>query len=316
MVERPRVLIVGGAGYLGARLAQELSATMHVVVTYRSESPARRAWLDRHAPKITGIAFDSAKQDSIPCGGVFSAVINLALPGAEESARDPEGTMRSALATTNACLNLLNEKRAGRLIQFSTFHVYGPPVREVYDENTEAHPQHPYGKNHLACERLIQSSSCADDSFIVRPTNGVAAPAHGDLGPQAKLLFLDLCRQAAQENRITLDNDGLSYRAFVPFDDVLNAMHLLLKTDRPEHGARPMNLSAGSAYRLDEVAGQIRDAALSLFGRKPELNFGTGTDAFRNPFTVSNAALCRLGWKPQANLKKEIIGALRFFAPE
>lgn len=304
MAEKGRLLIPGGAGYLGARLAEALSDEYEIYVTYRNLSPLRERWL-KNAPGISAVRFDAGSQEEIPFEVPFDAVINLAMPGAEEAQKDPEGSQRQALRMANNLASLSAKGLSRRLIHFSTFHVYGPDERREFVETDEPRPQHPYARNHLMCERLLEDAGL-DALFLVRPTNIVAAPAHGDLGPQSKLLFLSLCRQMAETGSIRLDNDGLSYRDFVTFDDLLSAVRLLLSC--PAAPFRVMNVSAGSACRLNEFAELIRRVAAS-----GEVAFGKGTDAWRHPFVVCNQRMRNLGWDPQLDLTGEIGKTLEFF---
>jgi nucleoside-diphosphate-sugar epimerase len=104
-----------------------------------------------------------------------------------------------------------------------------------------------------------------------------------------------------------LNNDGLSYRNFLPFDDVARAVRMLLAS---ETSGRTLNLAQGRAQRLDEVARLIQHAATG----HPALSFGQGCDSFREPFTISTTRLDDLGWRPSANLADEIRRAISFFA--
>ena len=226
------------------------------------------------------------------------------MPSATEAARDPDASRRQALATTEACLLLLDEGRAQRVLHFSTFHVYGGASRTRYEESDVPTPGHPYGQIHLECERLVLAHP---KTLVVRPTNLVGAPAHSDLGEQAKLLILDLAKQAAAGS-ITLHNDGASYRDFVPFDDAIDAVQRLISMDIT--GERLFNLARGQAQRLDEVALLIQAVA----GNKPTLNFGSGTDSFRQAFVVNNDRLRHLGWQPRASLAAEARRIVSFFA--
>jgi nucleoside-diphosphate-sugar epimerase len=73
---------------------------------------------------------------------------------------------------------------------------------------------------------------------------------------------------------------------------------------------RLFNLARGSAIRLDEAARLIRDASPV----SPTLEFGTGTDAFRQPFTINTERLRQLGWQPRASLAAEAARLIKFFA--
>jgi nucleoside-diphosphate-sugar epimerase len=305
MAEKRRLLIPGGAGYLGARLAQALSNEYEIYVTYRNLSPLRECWL-RNTPGVFAVRFD-APQAELPFETPFDAAINLAMPGAKEAQKDPEGSRVQAAHIVKNLASLIPKGLLRRLIHFSTFHVYGPDERrDIFAETDELRPQHPYARNHLVCERILEETGF-DKMFLLRPTNIVAAPAHGDLGPQSKLLFLSLCRQMAETGSMRLDNDGLSYRDFVGFDDLLSAVRLLLAC--PAAPFRVMNVSAGSSYRLNDFAELIHRVAGS-----GEVMFGTGKDAWRRPFVVCNQRMRSLGWNPQLDMTGEIGKTLEFFS--
>jgi len=309
---RPRALIVGGAGYFGARLSESLATEMDVTVTYRSKSPARASWLLDH--QIEGIRFDSGEQSELPAGGDFDILVNLAMPGASEAARAPEElTLEQALTTSQACLEFLKKGRACRLIHFSTFHVYGGAGREKYLETDVPAPSHPYGRAHLACEELLLPQAAQHPIFVVRPSNMVGRPAHADLGDHMKLLFLDLCRQAVR-GAIVLGNDGVSHRDFLPFPDAINAIRLLLQA--PLRGERLFNLAAGRSIQLREVARIVEDAATGQTGRRLGIEFGEGTDPFREPFSVNVSRLEALGWRPVSRLEDEAAAMVRLFQGE
>lgn len=296
-----RCLIVGGCGYIGARLAQALATEHKVVVTRRTSSLLRDAWVER--ARLEVVDFDSASNAGLSVSGDFDAVINLAMPGAAEATRDPQVPFK-ARASVDACLQLLNTGRAGRLIHFSSFHVYGRAGNARYAEDDVADPAHPYGRIHLDCERMLLTHP---DVLVLRPTNMVAEPAHADLGDQSKLLFLDLCRQAAS-GTIRLHNDGLSFRDFLPFDDVLSAIRVLLGCD--VSGARLFNIAQGQSQRLDEVARLIQAASNAPVA----VTFGAGQDAFRLPFSVSIERMAALGWRPLSPLIDETRRIIQFFS--
>ncbi|WP_260583156.1 NAD(P)-dependent oxidoreductase [Sphingopyxis sp. PET50] len=300
-----RLLLVGGSGYFGARLAGALAGEWDVAVTVRSDTPARAAWLCE-----TGIAschYDSKVDAELP-GGDFDAIVNLAMPGAQAAGKDAGGAMEQGLSTAAACLAALRQGRAQRLIHFSTFHVYGGNAAELYSEDMPKAPGHPYGQTHLAVEGELTASDVADRIAILRPTNMVGAPAHRDLGEQAGLIFLDLCRQAAESGAMTLRNDGRSYRDILPFEDAIAAVALLL---RAETGWNSLfNLGAGQAITMRALAETIASAA----PQPAAIAYGDGTDAFRSPFTVDISRLAALGWDPSASIADEARRTIAAFA--
>lgn len=302
---RPATLIVGGAGYFGARLAEALAPSQDVTVTYRSMSPVRQVWLD--AAPVSAFAYDSARDTGLATDRSFDLVVNLAMPGAREAQADPEAAMDRALATAGACAALLTEGRAKRLVHFSTFHVYGGAGAPDYPEDTLPTPSHPYGATHLAVERALAGSAAAEQIAMVRPTNLVGAPAHRELGDQAGLIFLDLCRQAAETGRMVLRNDGLSYRDVLAFPDAVDAVRLLAEVPALPYSI--FNLAAGTAVTLQSIAEGIAEGLHDPV----EIAYGDGTDPYRSEFHVDISRLTALGWTPTHDFRAEAARAVAAF---
>jgi nucleoside-diphosphate-sugar epimerase len=299
-MSRRRYLVVGGAGYFGARLCAAFDGT--VVATHRTQAMEREAW--SRASGVALVPYDSAA-GGLKVEGDFDAIVNLASPGAAEAARDPTAALRRARRVAEDCLALLRAGRAGRLLHFSTFHVYGLGGRTRFCETDAPAPAHPYGRTHVECEAIVLAEP---DTVVLRPSNLVGVPAHAALGDQAKLLFLDLCRQAVG-GEIRLQNDGLSYRDFQPFADAIAAVRILVEA--PLTGERIFNVASGKARRLDDVANIIQRIAGGA-----RLEFGSGTDSFRTPFEIDVSRLRALGWEPRASLEEETGNILAFFASQ
>lgn len=307
-------LIIGGAGYFGARLAEDLAERGRVVVTGRRRSAERDHWLARHAGRITWQFYDAATS-RLPSETDYAAVFNLATPGAAEAAAQPEATRRQALATVEQALHLVATGRARRLLHFSTFHVYGAPSpkapRTWYGEDDPPTPTHPYGHIHAACEARLAAANLPS-VLIVRPTNLAGRPAHADLGPQQQLIFLDLCRQAVSRHALTLLTDGLAYRDFLPISAALAAVRCLLAAPV---WPRQCHLAAGQAISLRSLAERIQRVAAGQLHREVTLTTGDRTDAFRVAFQVETTTLRTLGWTPppEAALDAEIAATLSGF---
>lgn len=302
---RPRALIIGGAGYFGARLAEDLATTHDVVVTYRSLPPLRHRWLEDRGLK--SFHYDASTTHSLEIEDPIDLLVNLAMPGAREAARNKDGALALARRTAELCASLVLSGQVCRQIHLSTFHVYGGSESRAYAEAGPVKPLNPYGLIHCEVEKLLQASAGAHSIYILRATNLIGAPAHLDLGDQSRLVFLDLCRQAAQHGRLVLGNDGASYRDMLPFADAIDAVRRLAHDVATPY--RLFNLAAGQAMNL-------RSLAETIAGGVPgevEVSYGIATDAYRNRFEVDVSRLRGLGWKPELDLYKEVTATLDKF---
>lgn len=309
-----RTLLVGGAGYLGARLAEALLSKGQVVITSRVDSPARTQWCQSCGGGLSRVPFDSNLQEALPVTGEFDLVVNLAMPGAAEAASGPEGARARATRATRAVMTLMTEGRAGRLIHFSTFHVYGAHGQKQVLESDELRPTQPYGQIHAACETMVRTAAGGAPSFLLRPTNVVGSPAHADLGDQARLLFLNLCRQAATLRSLKLGSDGSGWRDFLTMADLVAAVKLLaIAPMAAGQAVLAVNVAHGRAGQVADLAHAIQTVAAARYRQKIELSFGTAGDTFRAPFTVNHSRLRELGWVPTCDLQQEIQATLEFF---
>lgn len=313
---RRRVLIAGGLGYVGSRLASALSSEALVIVTSRMLSAEREAWLKEHS-HITRVEFDSGSQDQLPVEGGVDCIVNLATPSASEATRDESAALELGLRTVRACLELAKRSRAD-LIHFSTFHVYGAHKRERFSEDDPASPTNAYGRVHERCEQAAFGVVLDGPAWIVRPTNIVGAPAHADLGPQSSLIFLDLCQQAAKDHRLSLRTNGRAYRDFVSMSDAIRAVEILLNHEKsgPTRSGRVLNLSSGKAMRLDELARSIQHESGKAIGAEVSAEFGDGIDFFSEPFEVANERLRATGWEPHGSIKGDIRDTIGFFGDQ
>jgi nucleoside-diphosphate-sugar epimerase len=312
-----RILILGGLGYLGARLAAELAREHEVVVTARSLSPVRQAWLDRFNGRVRAVPFDSARDRMPSIDGDFRCVINLASPGAGEAREHPERARIAAITSLQAAMALADVGRAGALLHFSSFHVYGSQVPPELPDDAPPRPSHPYGEMHAASEAVLRADGPAAPWCIVRPTNVLGAPAHSELGPQAGLIFFDLCKQALHQPQVTLRSNGEAYRDFVPMTSALDAVSMLLRLlDRGEATGRTVNLASGSSVLLSDLAHRIAVIASERRGRPIAVEFGNGLDPFRMPFRVQAGFLERHGWSCATDVGDEITQILAFFAAQ
>lgn len=302
---KPTALVVGGAGYFGSRLAEALGDDYDVSVTYRSNDAIRDAWLQTSG--VSALHFDSDSSHTLGVAEPVDLLVNLATPGAREAARDPALAKERATKTIGLCGKMLQEGQAKRLIHFSTFHVYGGDPVAHYHEDMPCQPGHPYGQIHLELERIVGSWADTHAAFILRASNMVGAPAHLSLGDQAGLVFLDLCRQAAQLGQMRLGNDGGSYRDLLPFADAISAVRALANAD--DEADRVLNLAAGNAMSLRELAEAMKAASENAIS----ISYGDGKDAFRSQFCIDTSRLRALGWAPGLDMRSEIEQAFEAF---
>lgn len=264
------VLVTGGFGYLGGRIAVAIANQIDCQVRLASRKARPLPdWL----PKAQTVALDVLDPASLAVAleGV-QAIVHLAALNENQSIANPA---QALLVNTLGTLNLLQvaiQNQVERFIYFSTAHVYGAPLVGHITEKTLPRPLHPYAITHHAAEDFVLAAH--DQSritgLVVRLSNGFGAPTHVGVD-RWTLLVNDLCQQAVQARHLTLRSSGLQRRDFITLLDVGRAVCHLLSLPPHACGDGLFNLGGENAMTVWEMARQIRKCCQDSLGFAPEI---------------------------------------------
>jgi UDP-glucose 4-epimerase len=303
-----KVLVTGGAGYIGSHMVKALLRHGAEVVVYDNLSSGHREAVGQ-ASLVEGDISDRARLDETLSRHRVEAVMHFAsLIQVGESVQQPAKYYRTNLVGT---LNVLDAMRAAdvkRFIFSSTAAIFGEPTYTPIDEKHPANPINPYGFSKWAVERVLADLDRADGfrSIALRYFNAAGADAEGELGerhePETHLIPLVL--QAASGRRPTVTvfgtdyptPDGTCVRDYIHVDD-LCAAHLLALE-------RLLRDDASGAYNLGNNQGfsvrQILDTAERVTGKPIPTTIGPRRAG--DPAVLvadSKKAMAELGWRPK-----------------
>ena len=306
---RQNVLVVGGAGYIGAHAAKALHAAGFVPVTfdnlvYGHEEAVRWGPLER------GDLADPAAMASVFAKYDVAAVMHFAAyTYVGESVSDPEKYYVNNVVGT---LNLLRAMRAsgvGRIVFSSTCAIYGEPVTTPIDESHPQRPASPYGWTKLMIERVLADYGRAYDlrSICLRYFNASGADAAVEIGeqhdPESHLIPLALAaRSGGAPLRVFGDDyptrDGTCIRDYVHVTDLARAHVLALERLLAGAGSDAYNLGHGEGYSVREVL----DAIARVTGGAVPHEIAPRRDG--DPailIACATKAAKHLGWKPECS---------------
>ncbi len=150
-----RILVTGGAGYIGGTVAEELIAAGHQVTVYDDLSHGHRSMLPKGAAFVEGGLADRLLIQST-LGAGFDGVMHFAaLIEAGESMKKPEIFFRNNSATTLTLLEAMLATGVSRLVFSSTAALYGEPESTPIPENAALEPTNAYGESKLLVERML-----------------------------------------------------------------------------------------------------------------------------------------------------------------
>ncbi|MEX2518431.1 MAG: UDP-glucose 4-epimerase GalE [Paracoccaceae bacterium] len=300
-----KVLVTGGAGYIGSHACKLLKAAGHSSVVFDNLSTGWRQavkfgsliegdLLDPHALRA---AFAETRPDAVMH---FAALSNVG-----ESAEKPELYWRNNVAGS---MNLLDAMRAAgvdKLVFSSTCATYGVTDAPLDETHGQA-PINPYGQSKLAVERMIADYTVHGlGAVIFRYFNVAGADPDAEIGehhePETHLvpILLDAIAGARPELVVNGDDydtpDGTCIRDYIHVMDLARAHVLGLEHLLGGGGALTLNLGSGSGFSVREVI----EAAEAATGLPAPCRIGPRR-AGDPPRLVSGSALAErtLGWRP------------------
>ncbi len=267
-----KVLVTGGAGYIGSQTCKALAAAGHTPIVYDNLSGGHR-WAVRWGPLEEGDVGDLARLAEVMAIHRPDAVMHFAaLISVGESVLQPEPYYRVNLG---GAVNVLQAMRAAGVFRFvfsSTATVHGEPPALPITEDMPYAPISPYSRSKAMVEQILADSATPSDLACValRYFNACGADPDGELGeahhPETHLIPLLL--EAIRDGRPLMLNgddydtpDGTCVRDYIHVADLARAHVLALERLQP--GFRAYNLGTGEGYSVR----QIIDAARAVTGK-------------------------------------------------
>ncbi len=304
-----RILVTGGAGFLGSFLCERLLEQGHDVLCVDNFYTGRK---DNIAHLLANHRFEIMRHDvTFPLYVEVDEIYNLACPASPiHYQRDPVQTTKTSV---HGAINMLGlAKRLGaKILQASTSEVYGDP---------EVHPQkegywgnvNPIGPR--SC--YDEGKRCAETLFfdyhrqhklrikVARIFNTYGPRMQADDGRVVSNFIL----QALQDKPITIYGDGQQTRSFCYVSDLIEALLRLMDTEDEVTG--PINTGNPGEFTMVELAKKI----ISLSGSSSELVFESlPQDDPRQRRPDLSLAKEKLAWEPKVKLEEGLVPTIAYF---
>src|SRR2546430_6669954 len=152
-----RILVVGGAGYIGSVCAELLLDQDHGVTIFDNLSEGHRRAIDPRAEFVEGDLVDRQSIEKTLAKQRPDAVMHFAANAlVGESMQNPSKYFRNNIANGLNLLDAIVAAGVGKIIFSSTCAIFGPPERVPIDETTPPRPINPYGESKLAFEKILR----------------------------------------------------------------------------------------------------------------------------------------------------------------
>lgn len=314
-----RVLVTGGAGYIGSIVNQELARAGHSVVVYDSLYKGHASAVPAGTPLVKADLLDREALTSALREHGIEAVVHMAADSlVGESITDPAKYYRNNLQAGLALLDCMRERGVRRIVFSSTAAVYGQPAKQPIEENDPVTPVNPYGETKLAFEHALRwfSEAYALRYVSLRYFNAAgASPEFGEWHtPETHLIPLVLETALGKRRELEIFGDDYPTRDGTCLRDYIHVIDLavahVMALDAMSEGARPtgrvFNLGCGGdGYTVREVV----EVARRITGREIPVRI-SARRAGDPAMLVASSDMIRkeLGWRPKFQDLSTIIG--------
>jgi UDP-glucuronate decarboxylase len=305
-----RVLVTGGAGFLGSHLCERLVAQGHDVICLDNFFTSQK---NNIAHLLNEPNFELIRHDvTLPVYLEVDEIYNMACPASPvHYQHDPIQTTK---VSVSGAINMLGmAKRVGaRILQASTSEVYGDPDVHPQPESYRGNVN-PIGPR--AC--YDEGKRCAETLFfdyhrqhnvpirVVRIFNTYGPRMH----PYDGRVVSNFILQALANEKITIYGDGSQTRSFCFVDDLVRGIMGMMNNDQQFIG--PVNLGNPGEFTIKELAEQI----IELTNSRSELEFlSLPQDDPRQRRPDIAIAREKLGWEPTVNLRQGLEKTIEYFA--
>ncbi len=303
-----KILITGGAGFIGSNLVEKLAEKNEVIVI-DNLSGGRKEFIEPFLDKVKFYKVDLLNN----VNDYFSGVEEVWHLAADPSVKDSSiQTFFRDLEITKNVLEASRKNKVKRILFTSSSTVYGESKLNT-PENCETKPISFYGGTKLACESLI-SNYCSlykIQGFLFRLANIIGKNStHG-------VIYDFVGKLSKNEEELKILGDGKQTKSYLSVSDCINGM--LIARDKAKEKINIFNLGSRDKTNVKEIAEIVVEEMISsgLLQKKPKFKFTGGVDNGKGwkgdikEMLLDISKLEKLGFKPKNSSKQAVREAVR-----
>jgi UDP-glucose-4-epimerase GalE len=310
-----RILVTGGAGYIGSHAVRHFLARGHDVWVYDNLSQGHRGAVPAERLVVGDLA-EAARLDQALLAHRIEAVVHFAafaLVG--ESVREPWKYYQNNLVNTLTLLECMRRQGISRVVFSSTCATYGVPEQVPITEDELQRPINPYGRAKLAVEYALGDYAAAYGwgAVALRYFNAAGASPDGTIGedhhPETHLIPLVVQAVLGQRPHIEVFGtdyptpDGTCIRDYIHVDDLAEAHLLALERLQPGR-LLYYNLGTGRGYSVREVIHTVEEVT----GKRAPVKEGPRRQGDPPELVAAPGKIQRdLGWRPRYTELRPIV---------
>ncbi len=320
-----KILVTGGAGYIGSHMTRMLASRGYEPIVLDTFEFGHRQALPNGATVIQGNVGDASLIQRIFAEHKIHGILHFAgYIRVEESMRQPIKYMKNNVIAPVTLLEGMKEAGVKHIIFSSTAAVYGNPVTPLISEDHKKDPVSPYGLSKWAFEELLRvyDRSFAIRSIALRYFNAAGAALDGNNGEmhaeESHLIPLACAAALGKRPEFMIFGtdyktpDGTALRDYIHIEDLCEAHILALEALFSGHQSDVYNVGTGQGVSVQEVVNVVKDVAGKTFNvRKSDRRSGDPAVLVSDPRKLMR----EFGWKPKhSDIRNIVESAMRWHA--
>lgn len=266
-----KILVTGGAGYIGSFMVKRLLNDSHEVVVVDDLERGHKEALDSRAVFLQGNLLDKDFVKSIFSSHTFDGVVHFAgYISMGESMKEPGMYFENNVYGAIHILEELKQIGLGNFIFSSTAGVYGNPIHIPISEDHPKNPENPYGESKLMLERILDwyHKTHNINYTALRYFNAAGASLDGKMGedhnPETHIIP-NAIRGVLENSKFSLFGDdygtadGTCVRDYIHVLDLVESHVLALKQLKERGGGYTYNVGTGRGYSNKEVLNMVNE---------------------------------------------------------
>lgn len=298
-----RILVTGGAGFIGSHLVDKLVELGHKVVILDNLSTGKKENINKKA-KFYKVDICSPKIFEIFKKERPKIVFHLAaLPRVPFSIKDPVLTSKVNILGTINIFKAAIDAKVKRVIFASSSSVYGDQKKLPLKENMTPNPISPYGLQKYVCEQFAKLFSSLYGVPIISLRYFNVYGPRIDFNSEYSLVIGKFLKQKKEGKPLTIYGDGNQTRGFCYVDDVVEANIRAMESKKLK-GGEVINISSGKSYSINYLA-KLIDGAVKYLPPRPGDVLHTRADI--------SLAKKLLNWQPKISFEEGLKKTVEWF---